>query len=107
GLGLGGSPGELSVALTGMDVSQIEASPLVEDRQHDAVARRHVADVEVAPPLSLAVHAGGHLAVGRDAQRADKRGDRPETPLVEVQSPIARRAAGTGGVPEYLGRVIA
>ena len=86
GLGLGGGAGELGVALAGVDVAQVEASPLVEDRQEDPVAGRHVADVEVAAPLALAVDAGGHLAVGRDAERADERRDRPRALLVEVQA---------------------
>ena len=77
GLGLGGRAGELGVALTGVDIAQVKASPLVEDRQIDAVARRDVADVEVAAPFALAVEAGGHLAVGRDPERSDERRDRP------------------------------
>ena len=76
-LGLGGRPGELGVALAGVHVAQVEERSLVKDGQEDPVARCHVADIEVAAPLALAVDACRHLAVGRDPERADERRDRP------------------------------
>src|SRR5262249_57397676 len=75
-------------------------------RQQDAVARAHVADVEVAAPLALAVQAGRHLALRGHAQRAEERRDRPGKALAGVQRAVACRAAGSGRVPEDLGPVL-
>ena len=105
GLGLGGRPRELGVALAGVDIAQVEARALVEHGKVDPVSRRDVADVEIAAPLALAVEARRHLALGRDPDGADERRDRPADPVAEVERAVAGRPARARGVAEDLGRV--
>ena len=104
--GLGGRAGELGVALAGMDVTQVEPRPRGRPAG-DPVPRGDVADVEVAAPFALAVDAGRHLAVGRDAKRADERRDRPRTFASKCSVPSRIVPLGPGRVAEDLGRVFA
>src|SRR5438270_1571586 len=69
----GSRAGELSIALAGMYVAQVEESPAMIDRQEQPVAGAGVADVQIASPVALAVHAGRDLAFGGDAEGAEER----------------------------------
>ena len=72
-----------------MHIAQVEERPGMKDRQQNAIARRGIANVQVAAPFTLPVHAGRHLALGRDPERADKGSDRPGNALIEVQHAVA------------------
>ena len=106
-LRLGGGAGELGVALAGVHVAEIEQPARMGDREVDAAAGRGVSNVQIATPLALAIRAAHHFPVRRHAKRADKRGDGPRDPLIEVQEPVAGGSAGTGGVAKDPCRVLA
>src|SRR5262249_35746476 len=98
--------GELSVTLAGVNIAEVEERSRVKNRQQNSVARRHVADVEVAAPFPLAIETRGHLTVGRDAESSNEGRDRPRETLAEVESAVTRGATGTGCVTKNPGRVV-
>ena len=85
---------ELGIALAGMHVAQIKQCAGMEYRQQYAIARGHVANIEVAAPFALAVEAGAHFAIGSHAQRADKRRERPRPRSENCSVPSRQRTAG-------------
>ena len=75
-------------------LAEIEEAARVEDRQVDPMARRDVSNIQIATPFTLAIRAGCHFPVRRHSERADKRGQGPRDPIIEVQEAVASGSAG-------------
>ena len=90
---------EFGVALTGVNVAEIEEAAGMKYRQKDAIAGTHVAYVEIAAPFALTVEAGADFAIRRDAKRTDERRDRPRQAVVEVQDAVVMAKNARGIVP--------
>ena len=61
--------GELRIALSAVDVADVEQSSLVVGIEQDRVAGRHVPAVDIAAERALAQQRGEDLALGRGRQR--------------------------------------
>src|SRR5208283_2065882 len=94
------------VSLAGMDIAEVEKRSRVQHREKAPVARSDVADIEVAAPFTLAVQAGGDLAIGRHSQGDDEGSQRPRDAFVEVQGAVAVGAARAWSVAKDPGGVV-
>src|SRR5882672_9103702 len=77
GLGLRRGTREFGITLAGVDIAQVEKAARMKDGQLDAIPHGHISNVEIAAPFALSVDAGSHFALRRDADRSDKRRNRP------------------------------
>ena len=70
--------------MAGVDVTKIKESTFMIDGQMDAVTWRYVTNIEVSPPVTLAIDACCYLAIGCGADGADEWGNWPLDGFTEM-----------------------